>query len=150
MIKYAFICEHEHEFESWFGSSEECEKLQKRGFVECPTCGSTKVQKALMAPRVSGTRKSTDREVPVANVPANGNMPPLPKELLDTVREFKRQVEANAENVGDQFPEEARKIHYGEAEARGIYGKASLEEAAELAEEGVGVVPIPELPEDKN
>ena len=149
MIKYTLICDQEHEFESWFGSGEEFDKLKKRGLVECPACGSTKVEKALMSPRVSGTKKSKDVDVPMANSPNSGG-PVMPVELASKLREFKKQIEANAENVGDRFPEEARKIHYGEAEARGIYGKASLQEAANLAEEGVEVMPIPDLPEEKN
>ena len=150
MIKYTLICDKEHEFESWFGSSEEFDKLARRGLVECPACGSSKVAKGLMSPRVSGTRKSTDAEVPMANAQAGTGTQLMPKELVDKLREFKKHVEANAENVGERFPEEARKIHYGEAESRGIYGKASLEDAANLAEEGVSVLPIPDLPEEKN
>ena len=146
MIKYSLICEKEHEFEAWFGSGDDYDKQRKRGFVECPMCGSNKIDKALMAPRVSGTKKSGDASVPMAQMP----MPPVSKEFVDQLRKFKKHVEANAENVGDKFPEEARKIHYGEAEARGIYGKASLEDAANLAEEGVNVMPIRYLPEEKN
>ncbi|MEM7213931.1 MAG: DUF1178 family protein [Pseudomonadota bacterium] len=146
MIKYSLICDQEHAFEAWFGSSDDYDKQRKRGFVECPTCGSKKVSKSLMAPGVSGTRKSADRNVPMATMP----QPQIPAEMMDQLRKIKQHVEANSENVGDRFPEEARKIHYGEAEARGIYGKASLEEASNLAEEGVNVMPIPELPEEKN
>ncbi len=149
MIKYSLICDSDHEFEAWFGSSEEFDKQTKRGFVECPVCGSSHVEKMLMAPSVSGTRKSTDAEntLPVAAMPTP---PQLPPEMVDQFRQFKKHVEANADNVGEKFPEEARKIHYGETEARGIYGQATLEEAAELLDEGVGLMPIPELPEEKN
>lgn len=150
MIKYALVCDKDHEFESWFGSGQEFEKLQTRGLVECPICGSTNVSKGLMAPRVSGTRKSDDGAFPMANMPDGEATPTLSKELVDKLREFKKHVEANAENVGDKFPEEARKIHYGEAEARGIYGKATTQDAASLAEEGVDVFPMPNLPEEKN
>ena len=145
MIKYALICEHNHEFEAWFGSSEDYETQAKRGFLSCPECGTAKVSKALMRPGVTGTKKNSEASVPMTTMP-----PSLSPELKAKLREFRRHVEANAEHVGDKFPEEARKIHYGEAEARGIYGKASLKEAAELAEEGVSVLPVPELPEDKN
>ncbi|MEO0328468.1 MAG: DUF1178 family protein [Pseudomonadota bacterium] len=150
MIKYALICESDHRFEAWFGSSDDYDKQRKRGFVSCPHCGSTKVSKALMAPGVSGTKKSGAGDgaaegLPMANMPSS-----LPSELMDKLRELKKHVEANSENVGDKFSEEARKIHYGESEARGIYGKASVEDAVGLAEEGIGVVPIPDLPEDKN
>ena len=144
MIKYALICDTAHEFEAWFGSSDDYDQQRKRGFVDCPICGSNKVEKMLMAPGVSGTKKSTSSDVPMTT------MPQMPAEMVEKLREIKQHVEANSENVGDKFPEEARKIHYGEAEARGIYGKASVEEAVSLAEEGVDVMPIPELPEEKN
>ncbi len=144
MIKYSLICEKDHDFEAWFGSSDDYEKQCKRGFLECPSCGSKKISKALMAPGVAGTKKSSEDQS-IANVASQ-----MPEEVVTKIREIKNHIEQNSENVGDKFPEEARKIHYGESEARGIYGKASIKEASELAEEGVGVVPIPELPEDKN
>lgn len=145
MIKYSLFCEKDHDFEGWFGSSDDYDKQRKRGFVECPHCGSQKISKALMTPGVSGTKKSGDSEKAMANI-----APQMPEEVVTKIREIKQHIEKNSENVGDKFPEEARKIHYGESEARGIYGKASVKEAVELAEEGVGVVPIPDLPEDKN
>ncbi|MEM9332667.1 MAG: DUF1178 family protein [Pseudomonadota bacterium] len=146
MIKFSLICDQDHEFEAWFSSGQDFEKQRKRGLVECPSCGSIKVGKSLMAPRVSGTKKSADQSVPMAAMP----QPQLTAEMVEQLRQIKKHVEANAENVGEKFPEEARKIHYGESEARGIYGKASLDEAASLAEEGVNVLPIPDLPEEKN
>ena len=145
MIKYSLICEKDHEFEGWFGSSDDYDKQRKRGFVECPICGSQKVSKALMTPGIAGTKKINGAEKVMANI-----APQMPEEVVTKIREIKQHIEKNSENVGDKFPEEARKIHYGESEARGIYGKASVKEAAELAEEGVGVMPIPELPEDNN
>lgn len=144
MIKYSLICDKDHDFEGWFGSSKDYDKQRKRGFVECPHCGSQKISKALMAPCVSGTKKSDDSQ-PIANISPN-----ISEEVVTKIREIKKHIEQNSENVGDKFPDEARKIHYGESEARGIYGKSTVKEAIELAEEGVGVVPIPELPEDKN
>lgn len=146
MIKYSLICDQEHSFEAWFGSSDDYETQLKRGLVECPSCKSKKISKALMAPRVSGTKKSKDTEMAMTQMQA----PELPAEMMEQLRKIKKHVEANSENVGERFPEEARKIHYGETEARGIYGKASIEEAVSLAEEGVEVMPIPELPEEKN
>jgi len=145
MIKYSLICKKEHDFEGWFASSDDYDKQRKRGFVECPECGSKKISKALMAPGVNGTRKRRDDAQNVVNV-----APQMPQEVIDKIREVKQYIEANSENVGEKFPEEARKIHYGETQARGIYGKASIEEAASLVEEGVSVVPLPDLPEDKN
>ena len=149
VIKYSLICNEAHAFEAWFGSSDDFDNQSKCGLVECPVCGSTDVSKALMTPGVAGTKKTSadDAKLPVASMPA---VPHLPAEMVEQLRQFKKHVEANSENVGDKFPEEARKIHYGETEARGIYGKASIEEAAELMEEGVGVMPIPDLPEEKN
>ena len=147
MIKYSLMCEKGHEFEGWFSSSEDYDVQNKRGFVTCAICGSSEISKTLMAPQVSGTRKSSDGDtVPMAQMPP----PQLPAEMVEQLRKIKKHVEANSENVGDKFPEEARKIHYGETEERGIYGKASLKEAADLAEEGVNVMPIPQLPEDGN
>ena len=146
MIKFSLVCSNDHEFEGWFGSSKEFEQQQKRGIVLCPVCSDTAVTKSLMAPRVSGTKKSSDETVPMAQMPT----PAVPQEMMDQLRKFKKHIEENAENVGERFPEEARKIHYGEVEARGIYGKATPEEATNLAEEGVNVMPIPDLPEEKN
>ena len=144
MIVFDLHCDAGHRFEGWFGSSSDYEEQLASGLVDCPHCGSNKVEKMLMAPGVSGTRKSANADVPMTT------MPQMPAEMVEKLREIKQHVEANSENVGDKFPEEARKIHYGEAEARGIYGKASLEDAVSLAEEGVEVMPIPELPEEKN
>ena len=149
MIKYSLMCEKGHEFEGWFSSSEDYDVQNKRGFVTCAICGNANISKTLMAPQVSGTKKSSDADnpsVPMAQMPS----PQLPAEMIEQLRKIKKHVEANSENVGDKFPEEARKIHYGEAEERGIYGKASLKEAVDLAEEGVNVLPIPQLPEDGN
>lgn len=145
MIKYSLVCDKEHDFDGWFGSSDDYEKQRKRGFVECPMCGSKKVSKALMSPGVAGTKKSAFVLQDTTSIASQ-----MPQEVVSKIREIKKHIEQNSENVGDKFPEEARKIHYGEAEKRGIYGKASLEEAVGLAEEGVSVVPIPDLPEEKN
>lgn len=145
MIKYSLVCEQDHAFEAWFGSGEEFETQNKRGFVECPLCGTKKVSKALMTPGVAGTRKSDKIDMPVVN-----QMAEKTEAFMSTIRKLRKHLETNAENVGDRFVEEARKIHYGETEAREIYGKASIKEAASLAEEGVGVIPLPVMPEDKN
>lgn len=145
MIKYSLICEKDHDFEAWFGSSDDFEKQKKRGFVDCPVCGSNDVSKALMAPKVTGTKKSRSQDLT-----AVAGSPELPDDMVDKLREIKNHVLANAEDVGDKFPEEARKIHYGESEKQGIYGKASMDDVASLTEEGVNVLPLPVLPEDKN
>ena len=145
MIKYSLVCENDHEFEGWFGSSADYDAQRKRKLVSCPACGSVSVSKALMAPGVSGTKKKDQNAMPMAAM-----SPQLPAEMVSKLREIKAHIEKTSENVGDRFPEEARKIHYGEVEERGIYGKATVDEAVELAEEGVNVMPIPDLPEDKN
>ena len=143
MIKYALSCENGHEFEGWFSNSADFDEQKKRNLLTCPQCDSSAISKMLMSPQVGPSTKGKDL-VPVAA--AN----PMQAQMVEKIRQLKREIEKNADNVGEKFPEEARKIHYGEAEARGIYGKASLQEAAELAEEGVEFLPLPELPEEKN
>lgn len=155
MISYSLVCDRGHEFEGWFGSSKDFDDQNGRGLVSCPACGSAKVSKALMAPNVSTSRKKEEQGEASATQPSTGfvQAPVLNEEqraMLGKLREIKQKIVENAENVGEKFPEEARKIHYGESEARGIYGKANLEEAAELAEEGIDFLPLPDLPEDKN
>lgn len=155
MIRYALRCERGHEFESWFQSSSAYDGQRKRGLVACPSCDSTKVEKAIMAPRISGKRKSKNAEAPVAapaadNASAQLVMSPQERELVTKLRELRDHVVKNADNVGTKFPEEARKMHYGETEARAIYGEASHDEARALADEGVEVAPLPVLPGDRN
>ena len=110
-----------------------------RKLVECPECGDRKVSKALMAPRISA---KGDKKVPAQN------MAVLAKTMRDQLTEVRKQVEANCDYVGDKFAEEARKIHYGESDARGIFGEASEEQHKELSEEGIEVARIPWLPRD--
>ena len=155
MIRYALRCERGHEFESWFQSSTAYDSQHKRGLVACPSCDSTKVEKAIMAPRISGKRKSKNTEAPtIAPVAENATaqlvMSPQERELVTRLRELRDHVVKNADNVGTKFPEEARKMHYGETEARAIYGEASHDEARALADEGVEVAPLPVLPGDRN
>jgi hypothetical protein len=160
MIKYALQCDKAHRFESWFPSISSYESQAKRGFVECPHCGSVTVEKQIMAPtvRLGGIRAD---ETPVDVSPAVA-----PKEttaaaslmadseaaqkLRGMIRELHEQVQANTEDVGTQFADEARKIHYGDAEERGIRGRATAEQTEALAEEGIGFLPMPTLPEDRN
>ncbi len=143
MIKFNLGCDNGHEFEIWFGSSQDFDNQKERKLLTCPHCGSSEVEKMLMAPSVTTGRKK-DQMVQVAN------MQNAQKEILTKMRELRDKVIETGEDVGSKFPEEARKIHYGETEARGIYGQASMEEATELAEEGVEFLPLPELPEDQN
>ncbi|MCW5693055.1 MAG: DUF1178 family protein [Pseudolabrys sp.] len=152
MIKYALACDKGHSFESWFADSAAYDKQAKRGLVTCPQCGSAKVEKAIMAPRVSGARKrSASQEITVAPEKAPvAVMSPVEQELRAKLKELREHIVKNADNVGEKFPEEARKIHYGETEHRSIYGVASIEDAKELAEEGIDVHPIPLLPDERN
>lgn len=140
MIAYNLICAKEHEFEGWFASSSAFDEQAKSGKLVCPMCNSKKVIKAIMAPALSsavGKQKSA----------------PSPAEMRK-MRQFmtglRKYVEENAENVGEKFPEEARKIHYGEIEERPIYGRATVEEAADMVEEGIDVAPLPPDLSDAN
>jgi hypothetical protein len=141
VIRFSLICDHDHEFEAWFRSNDDFDRQKKRGFVDCPNCGSTKVQKALMAPAVSTGRKQ--EKIALA-------MNEVQKKAMAEMKALSEKIRENADYVGDKFAEEARKIHFGEADARGIYGEATLEEAKSLAEDGVGFMPIPVFPEDRN
>ena len=142
MISFNLRCDNRHEFEGWFKSSGEFAAQAGRGLVECPTCGSKAIEKALMAPAIASGRSSSE---PVPVVMETGQA-----EAVAQLRALMQKVRENAEYVGDRFAEEARRIHYGETEARGIYGKASISDVKSLAEEGVEFMPLPTLPEDRN
>ena len=141
MIRFALICEHEHEFEGWFRSNDDFDTQKKRGFVDCPSCGSHKVQKALMAPAVSTARKQETIALAMGEAQ---------KQALAQLKAMAEKVRENADYVGDKFAEEARKIHFGETDPRGIYGEATPEEAKGLVEDGVEFMPIPVFPEERN
>jgi hypothetical protein len=158
MIKYTLVCDASHEFESWFPGSESYEEQARRGFVQCPFCQSTKVSKAIMAPNVA--RKDRDAVPVVASAPAvpAAASPPQTVTLLDErqqhlramIRDLHEKIVASSDDVGESFPEEARKMHDGETPVRSIRGKASFEEARSLLDEGIPVMPIPDLPEERN
>jgi hypothetical protein len=141
LIRFSLHCDHEHEFEAWFRNNDDFETQKKRGFVECPACGSRKVEKALMAPAVLTGRKK-EKMALAMNAEQQAAMAQL-KALTEKMRE-------NADYVGDKFAEEARRIHFGEIDPRGIYGEATPDEARSLAEDGVEFMPIPVFPEDRN
>ena len=160
MIHYSLHCEHGHDFESWFASSSAYDKQIKRKLVTCPVCGTAKVEKAIMAPRLARTDKARS-PAPEEVSPTPAPAAPEPKAPVAMIspqeREFRQKLKAlrdhltqNAEHVGARFPEEARKMHYGEIEHRSIYGEASPDEAAALHEEGIEFHPLPVLPEDRN
>jgi hypothetical protein len=147
MIRYDLICDKGHEFDAWFSDSAAYDKQVKRGLVECAHCGSIKIEKQLMAPGIPAkSNKKSDASQRMMSAPADPRM----QAMMKMMREVRAHVEKNAENVGDSFAEEARKIHYNEAEKRGIYGNATPDQARELIEEGIDVAPLPRLPEDGN
>lgn len=147
MIHYDLICDKGHAFDGWFRNSAAFDQQAGDGLVSCSVCGSAKVEKQLMAPGipVKGNRKADSANKMVAG-PVDARL----AQLMQMVREMRKHVEENAEYVGDRFAEEARKIHYEEADHRGIYGQASPDEAKALIEEGIAVHPLPRLPEDGN
>jgi hypothetical protein len=159
MIRYHLRCERDHAFESWFQSSVAYETQEKRRLVNCPVCGSAKVERAIMAPQiVSGKGRETPAPEPAAAPPAEVTAPastpllmaPQERELRAKLKELRDHIVKSADNVGERFPNEARKMHYGDIEHRPIYGEASPEDARALIEEGVEVSPLPILPDDRN
>ena len=164
MIKYALVCGKGHDFESWFRDSDSFDTQARRGLVACPLCDNTRVSKAIMAPAVTGARKAmAPAAVEIGASEAAAPTPiaapmPGPVTLLDErhqrlramIREMRTEIVAKSDDVGRSFPETARKIHYGEAPPRSIRGEASGAEVKELLEEGIGVLPMPSLPEERN
>jgi hypothetical protein len=161
MIRYTLVCERQHNFESWFANSAAYDKQVKRGLVGCPICGSIKVDKAIMAPRLGHSGKPIDmpqappEAPPPAAAPAEAPAPVAmmssqEREFRGKLKELRDHLTRNAENVGRKFPEEARKMHYGEIEHRSIFGEASPQEAKDLHEEGIEFHPLPVLPDERN
>jgi hypothetical protein len=159
MILYQLNCDSAHSFEAWFKDGDTADRQLKRRSVECPACGSVKVAKALMAPRIgkAGSKSAgAARDLapveapmpPALPVPAPNKMAVMPPEMRQMLKEVRRQIEANCDYVGDKFAEEARKIHEGESEARGIYGEATEEQHQELIEDGIEVARVPWVPRD--
>lgn len=149
MIRYDLICDQGHAFDGWFRDSAAYDAQAASGLVACAVCGSAKVEKQLMTPGVpvKSNRKASASGSQTMMVAGRD---PRAQALIDMMREMRRTVEANAEYVGDRFADEARKIHYEEAEQRGIYGEATADDAKALIEEGIEVQPLPRLPEDGN
>jgi hypothetical protein len=136
MIRFSLHCEAGHDFESWFRDGASFERQHARGQVACPECGSSAVEKAPMAPRLGRSRDATP----------GPERPPSPAELQHHLRALRRHVETHCEHVGPRFADEARKIHRGEAEPRGIYGEATPRESEALADDGIEVARIPWIP----
>ncbi len=174
MIRYALACERGHSFESWFANSGAYESQAKKRMIVCPVCNSDKVEKAIMAPNLSATKKAEKATPPAASkLPVETKKPepaqeqpapvamqeqpapvammsPQEREFRSKLRELRDHLTRNADYVGRKFPEEARKMHYGEVEHRSIYGEASPDQAKELHEEGIEFHPLPVLPDEWN
>lgn len=171
MIRYTLTCHKDHVFEAWFSGSQAFDEQNARGLVTCAVCGSAKVEKAIMAPSV----KRSDQGRSSASLPEDPSSPAsqasqasgsvaataaapvaanvsvqIPPEVKQALREIRKAVVENADYVGPDFAEEARRIHYGEAPARGIFGEASKDDTKALEDEGIEVHPLPVLPEDQN
>ena len=141
MIQYSLICENDHTFDAWFRNAEAFEEQVVRHVVTCPVCSSSTVSKAIMAPAVSRTD--------LARVAVSTGHPEQ-AQLRAALKALRDKVTSEADYVGEKFAEEARKIHFKEAEARGIYGEATQDEVAGLVEDGVDFMPLPNLPEEHN
>jgi len=165
MIRYALACAQGHSFESWFQNSAAYDKQKKRGLVSCPICGDRKIEKTIMSPRLAGTHRR-GRAAPSATAPAPASDAPAPvseaskapvvmmspqeREFRQKLRELREHLTKNADYVGQKFPQEARKMHYGEIDHRSIYGEASPQDAKDLHEEGIEFHPLPVLPDERN
>jgi hypothetical protein len=156
MIHYQLRCGQSHGFDGWFKDSASFEKQAKRGLIECPECGGTDVERALMAPALAKREVLTRREgLPVPVVPPQ---PPaeavagektavqVPAKMLAVLQRIRAEVEKNCDYVGPDFADQARAMHRGEVEPKGIYGETSDEQAESLAEEGIAVTKIPWVP----
>lgn len=141
MIQFSLTCAEDHCFDGWFRSNADFDQQFESGLVTCPVCGTPEVEKALMAPAVSTSRKREKMSLALNNEQ---------QKVMKQLREMTEKVKENADYVGDQFASEARKIHFGETEQRGIYGEATAEDAKGLIEDGVSFVPLPKLPDDQN
>ncbi|ATU90648.1 DUF1178 family protein [Phyllobacterium zundukense] len=137
MIRFSLHCDHDHDFEGWFRSNDDFDTQAEKHLVTCPVCNSHKVEKALMAPSVTTGRQKEKIAVAMSK-------------MVTELKEMAQKVRENADYVGSDFAEEARKIHFGEVEKRGIYGEATGEEVKSLLEDGVDVMPLPVFPEDHN
>ena len=167
MIRYRLQCPDDHQFDAWFANSAAFDTQAKCGLVACAVCGSTKIEKALMAPNV-GTKSNRKGEVlpaagpspsPSADIVAANSVAltgeaakraAVTQELMALMRKIRAEVADKAEYVGPDFAEEARKIHYDEAPNRGIYGEATKRDVIDLLDEGIDIMPLPNLPDDRN
>jgi len=140
VITYSLACENQHKFDAWFRSAEAYDDQHGRGIVTCPVCGSLKVDKALMAPAL----RMTSDKISLST----GH--PMQSEIRDFLRAMRKKVTSEADYVGDKFAEEASKIHFKESDQRSIYSESTRDEVAELLDEGIDFLPLPQLPEEAN
>jgi hypothetical protein len=138
MIRYALACEHAHEFEGWFSNSQDFDDQQGRGLLTCPVCNSARVAKQIMAPAIAGTKRTQPDVSPKAHAM-----------MMEHLGKVRKHVEENFDYVGDSFAKEARAIHEGDSEQRGIYGEATPVEVKALVADGVPVAPLPPEPPKK-
>jgi hypothetical protein len=148
VIRYTLRCEAGHTFESWFNNSSAFDRQAARGLVACPLCGSAKVEKAIMAPALSAGREAAPPAEPEKSPVAIVSKEEV--EVRKKLKELREHIVQNADYVGEKFPEEARRMHYGEIEHRSIYGEASPDAARSLADEGIEFHPLPRLPDERN
>ncbi len=155
MIRYQLLCEHNHEFEAWFRDSAAFDEQAERGEVQCPFCGDDNVRKAVMAPAIASHKEpqiSNDQQVAIDaaqkaadDMREGANPHEVAQVFMGVVSKLQKHVEDTCDYVGDDFADEARAIHYGDAEERGIYGEATSEQTEELLDEGIEVVSLPKL-----
>lgn len=136
MIRYTLSCDQDHQFESWFQSSDAYDVLAQSGHLACAVCGSTSVTRALMAPSVAAKGNTSDLSAPMSDAET-------------ALTKMRKDVEANSDYVGPSFADEARKMHDGDAPERAIWGEAKLDDAKKLIEDGIPVAPLPFLPKRK-
>jgi hypothetical protein len=141
MIRFALVCSDAHEFEGWFRDNADFDKQQKHNMVSCPVCETQSVGKAIMAPAVSTSRDQEKFTLAMGDDQ---------RRMMSEMRALTQKMKAGADYVGDKFADEARKIHDGDADFRGIYGEATNEEARALIEDGIDFMPLPSFPEDHN
>ena len=157
MIRYALACDKGHVFESWFQNSAAYDTQVKAALITCPVCNSAKVEKTMMAPGVVGAKRADPPPAPPSSPPPAAEtaspvamMSPQEREFRKKLKELRDHLTNNADYVGQKFPEEARKMHYGEVEHRSIYGEATPDQAKDLHEEGIEFHPLPVLPDERN
>lgn len=158
MIRYSLRCESGHEFDSWFPGSRAYDEQARRGLVECPLCRSTRVEKSIMAPALAKSGLAVPKAPAEAPSEPAAETPPTPPAVMDErlvalrgmIREMRAAIVKHTVDVGEKFPDEARKMHFGEIEHRPIRGEANADEARELIEDGVPILPVPALPDERN